>query len=57
MHNFAVAEKLMVHKWPYVVEEEKFHIGIVVSFGHLIPESVINKFPLLVFNTTLQTVP
>lgn len=49
IHKFAASEKLLVHKWPYAVPEEKFDIGIVVSFGYLIPESVIRKFPLLVF--------
>lgn len=28
----------------------KYDLGIVVSFGHLIPENTINMFPLYVLN-------
>lgn len=54
VHKFAKDKKITVHNWPYIVPKDAFHIGIVVSFGHLIPESVINKFPLLVQQFMLQ---
>lgn len=47
IHNFAVQEKLTAHDWPVTVPNNVFHVGVIVSFGHLIPENIINKFPLL----------
>lgn len=44
--QFARTENLAVYDWPVVVEKDAYHIGVVVSFGYLIPENIINKFPL-----------
>uniref|UniRef100_A0A1Y1KCF6 Formyl transferase N-terminal domain-containing protein n=2 Tax=Photinus pyralis TaxID=7054 RepID=A0A1Y1KCF6_PHOPY len=44
---YSQQEKLLVHKYP--VDEIKcgnFDIGIVVSFGHLIPANIIKSFNL-----------
>lgn len=30
--------------------EKEYDLGLVVSFGHLIPEKVINQFPMYLFN-------
>lgn len=46
VRKYAEEHKLIVHSWPVTVRADVFDIGLVVSFGHLIPESVINKFPL-----------
>lgn len=45
---FAEAEKLHIIEWPLKKEEIKgmFDLGVVVSFGHLIPEDIIKAFPL-----------
>lgn len=43
--KFAKKNNLVIHNWPYSVPLNKFDVGIVVSFGHLIPEDVINSFP------------
>ena len=47
--KFAQKEKLKIYNWPItpdLIQNEKYDLGIVVSFGHLIPESIITKFPL-----------
>lgn len=45
IQNFATENKLILHKWPHTVPCNKYNVGVVVSFGHLIPENVINAFP------------
>lgn len=46
VQRFTTREKLYAYDWPCSVAEKRFHVGIVVSFGHLIPEDIIHKFPL-----------
>lgn len=44
--EFAKKKNIKIHSWPFTVPSEKlFDVGIVVSFGHLIPKEVINYFP------------
>lgn len=45
VQKFATNNKLLTHNWPYLVPQSKFHVGILVSFGHLISENVISSFP------------
>lgn len=45
VQKFATINELVTHNWPYVVPQNKFHVGVLVSFGHLIPENVISSFP------------
>lgn len=46
--NFAKEEKLDIFDWPVntTVLDGKYDIGVVVSFGRLIPEKIIKCFPL-----------
>lgn len=49
--KYAKSHQLSTFKWPItgdVVKEHNYDVGVVVSFGHMIPEDVINAFPLLV---------
>lgn len=46
VRNYAKKENLILHGWPVTILENKFDIGIVVSFGHLIPSNIIEKFNL-----------
>lgn len=47
IEKYAVSKNLKILPWPLVdVSTQQYDIGIVVSFGHLIPECVINMFPL-----------
>ncbi|XP_077483284.1 methionyl-tRNA formyltransferase, mitochondrial [Amblyomma americanum] len=40
--DYARRENLPVHEWPHAVPPGAFDIGVVVSFGHLIPENSIH---------------
>lgn len=48
VRKFSEANGLKCHKWPVSpnVIRSKYDLGIVVSFGHLIPEEIIDAFPL-----------
>lgn len=53
VHRFAKDNGIPVYDWPLVNYESlcrKFDIGIVVSFGHLIPGSIISSFSLYNIN-------
>lgn len=47
--RFAQHHKLPLQIWPPQKVEGRFDVGVVVSFGCLLPESLINKFPQSVF--------
>jgi len=44
--KYAEEKGIIVNKWPLERSLKDFHIGIVVSFGHMIPSNIINSFPL-----------
>lgn len=55
---YAEQQELFVHKYP--IDESicsKFDIGVVVSFGHLIPNSTITNFPLGMLNVHASLLP
>lgn len=39
-------EGLPVRHWPIIEDARGFDLGVVVSFGHMIPDSLIQCFPL-----------
>lgn len=43
--RFAQQNNLPVQIWPPHNVHGRFDVGVVVSFGCLLPESLINKFP------------
>lgn len=43
--RFAQQNHLPVHSWPPDNVDGRFDVGVVVSFGCLLPERLINKFP------------
>nr|XP_018901784.1 PREDICTED: methionyl-tRNA formyltransferase, mitochondrial-like [Bemisia tabaci] len=57
--KFIQDEKLDFSLWP--IEESavkgNYDLGIVVSFGHLIPEEIINSFPLGMINAHASLLP
>ncbi|XP_018570371.1 methionyl-tRNA formyltransferase, mitochondrial [Anoplophora glabripennis] len=57
VRKYADEHKLLIHSWPVTVPEYVFDVGLVVSFGHLIPESVISKFPLGMLNVHASLLP
>lgn len=46
VHSYANQEAIDLHKWPTGNVGNSFDIGVVVSFSHLIPESIITSFPM-----------
>lgn len=49
VRKFAKENSLKCLDWPVPVDfikSAKYDLGVVVSFGHLIPEDVINAFPM-----------
>ncbi|KAG5879970.1 hypothetical protein JTB14_036182 [Gonioctena quinquepunctata] len=55
--KFAKKEKLVIHNWPIFLEDISFHVGVVVSFGRLIPESIIQKFSFGMLNVHASLLP
>lgn len=50
VRRYCYKEGLSLQDWPVVVPHGIYDIGIVVSFGHLIPSSIIEAFPLGILN-------
>ncbi|XP_050540669.1 methionyl-tRNA formyltransferase, mitochondrial-like isoform X3 [Daktulosphaira vitifoliae] len=59
IRNIAKEEKLVTLEWPVskVQLEKQYDIGVVVSFGRLIPEEIINLFPLGMINVHASLLP
>ncbi|CAG0897390.1 unnamed protein product, partial [Darwinula stevensoni] len=57
VRDFAASEGLTVHPWPPDVAKGRFDVGVVVSFGHLIPESLIDVFPWGILNVHGSLLP
>ncbi|XP_063216946.1 methionyl-tRNA formyltransferase, mitochondrial isoform X3 [Bacillus rossius redtenbacheri] len=57
VRSFAMQHKLAIYGWPYSTIEEEYDVGVVVSFGHLIPERDIASFPLGMLNVHASLLP
>ncbi|KAM3625653.1 uncharacterized protein V6R79_015538 [Siganus canaliculatus] len=55
--TFAQQNQLPVHSWPPDVAPGRFDVGVVVSFGCLLPERLIRKFPHGVLNVHPSLLP
>ncbi|XP_043251399.1 methionyl-tRNA formyltransferase, mitochondrial isoform X1 [Colletes gigas] len=56
--KYAKENGIIIHEWPIEINvPKKFHIGIVVSFGHLIPSNIIDSFPLGMLNVHASLLP
>jgi len=55
--KYAKKNDLKLHVWPPDLSEEKFDLGVVASFGKLIPEKVISSFPLGMVNVHGSLLP
>ncbi|XP_030751420.1 methionyl-tRNA formyltransferase, mitochondrial-like [Sitophilus oryzae] len=55
--KFAEKHDLNIQKWPPDLIQNEYDLGVVVSFGHLIPENIINKFPLGMLNVHASLLP
>lgn len=45
VRKYAEQHRLPLHQWPDVDSSSGFDVGVVVSFGCLIKEKLINKLP------------
>ncbi|XP_044742867.1 methionyl-tRNA formyltransferase, mitochondrial [Chrysoperla carnea] len=57
VQRYAVSNKIQFHNWPCGNVDQKFDIGVVVSFGKLIPKSIIHEFPLGMINVHASLLP
>ncbi|EFN79099.1 Methionyl-tRNA formyltransferase, mitochondrial [Harpegnathos saltator] len=55
--KYAEEKKIVVNRWPLENNPQDFHIGIVVSFGHLIPLNIIKSFPFGMINVHASLLP
>ncbi|KAM3850286.1 methionyl-tRNA formyltransferase, mitochondrial [Diretmus argenteus] len=55
--RFATQNQLPVHTWPPGDLDGKFDVGVVVSFGCLLQERLINKFPYGILNVHPSLLP
>lgn len=46
--KFSEKNQLICYEWPIAADviKTKYDLGVVVSFGHLIPAEIIEAFPL-----------
>ncbi|XP_042543656.1 methionyl-tRNA formyltransferase, mitochondrial isoform X2 [Dipodomys spectabilis] len=54
--QYAVESQLQVHEWPHVGSGD-FDVGVVASFGRLLSETLILKFPYGVLNVHPSCLP
>ncbi|XP_044756525.1 methionyl-tRNA formyltransferase, mitochondrial [Coccinella septempunctata] len=57
VYKFAEKENLRIRQWPPDLSQNEFDTGLVVSFGHLIPRNVIERFPLGMINVHASLLP
>ncbi|KAH0554881.1 methionyl-tRNA formyltransferase, mitochondrial [Cotesia glomerata] len=55
--KFSREHKIKLHSWPVSFSLSNFDIGVIVSFGHLIPAWIINAFPLGMINVHASLLP
>lgn len=55
--KYAKENELNIYEWPLEGNIPDFHIGVVVSFGHLIPSNIINTFPVGMINVHGSLLP
>ncbi|CAG9769280.1 unnamed protein product [Ceutorhynchus assimilis] len=55
--KFSKEHKLPCQKWPPDLAGCEYDLGLVVSFGHLIPKQIISKFPLGMLNVHGSLLP
>ncbi|KAF7212957.1 methionyl-tRNA formyltransferase, mitochondrial isoform X1 [Nothobranchius furzeri] len=55
--RFAQQNHLPLHNWPPVIAEGQFDVGVIVSFGCLLHQRIINKFPYGILNVHPSLLP
>ncbi|XP_078800935.1 CUGBP Elav-like family member 1 isoform X4 [Oryzias latipes] len=57
VRRFARQNRLTLHSWPPELPEGRFDVGVVVSFGCLLQESLIKQFPHGILNVHPSLLP
>ncbi|KAG0718778.1 Methionyl-tRNA formyltransferase, mitochondrial [Chionoecetes opilio] len=57
VRRYCQKEGLWLIEWPVTVPQGVYDVGIVASFGHLIPASVIKAFPMGIINVHGSLLP
>ncbi|XP_008281646.1 methionyl-tRNA formyltransferase, mitochondrial [Stegastes partitus] len=57
VRRFAQQNQLPLHSWPPEDVDGRFDVGVVVSFGVLLPERLIKKFPHGILNVHPSLLP
>lgn len=58
VRTYAEQKQLTLHRWPVLPEVcEGYDLGVVVSFGHLIPKRIIKSFPNGMINVHASLLP
>ncbi|XP_076379067.1 methionyl-tRNA formyltransferase, mitochondrial [Megalopta genalis] len=55
--KYAKEKGITINYWPLDTGVYNFHVGIIVSFGHLIPSKIINSFPFGMLNVHGSLLP
>nr|UYM80455.1 ferritin-like protein [Terebratalia transversa] len=55
--HYAAESRLKQLPWPLSIENNQYDMGIIVSFGHLIPSKIINAFPYGIINVHPSLLP
>ncbi|ELU13226.1 hypothetical protein CAPTEDRAFT_167871 [Capitella teleta] len=55
--KYAMQAGIQGHVWPYVPQPGAFDVGVVASFGHLLPAELINAFPHGILNVHPSLLP
>ncbi|KAL3887366.1 hypothetical protein ACJMK2_027308 [Sinanodonta woodiana] len=48
---------LCVYDWPFKSVIDQYDVGVVISFGHMIPDSIIHMFPYGILNVHPSLLP
>ncbi|CAG9795062.1 unnamed protein product [Diatraea saccharalis] len=58
IEKYALAEGIGVRTWPLQkIATSEYDIGLIVAFGHLIKDNILNKFPLGIINVHPSLLP
>lgn len=58
VRSYAESKDLRLHRWPITALHcAPYELGVVVSFGHLIPLHIINAFPSAMINVHASLLP
>ncbi|XP_043530502.1 methionyl-tRNA formyltransferase, mitochondrial isoform X2 [Chiloscyllium plagiosum] len=57
VRKYALMSQIPVHDWPYFASNDYFDVGIIVSFGNLLSDTLIQQFPYGILNLHPSLLP